>query len=430
MKRCKHVKIIQINGLFNRFDYVISLSGDGLTILTGPNGYGKSTILKIINYLSIGEIGIFKLMEVSFKSLKISFKNGHEIFIENNSKTFSIDSVKIDKSKVRNLLRKLFTSRYGYYIDEEFIVDRRRGIKYTMSEYFEKILSNNDVESSLFYEESYFLKEFFNKESLSAVDKIKKSIGKVYMVQEQRLIKQINDREKNISINVIEEIPGKIKQKINAASSNYSAVASKLDGSYPNRLFSNMEELSEEDFKTKLEIMNFKWKKLASYNLSTIEPLQNNIYNREYAKALKIYFDDFDKKYLEYESLINEFDMFTEIVNRRLTHKKIRIEREKGIIVVDDNDELLNMGELSSGEKQIIVLFYELLFETEKCSLLLIDEPEISLHIVWQKMFMDDLLKITKLKNLNVIVATHSAQIINNHWDRQVDLEELYGKFN
>ncbi len=40
---------------------------------------------------------------------------------------------------------------------------------------------------------------------------------------------------------------------------------------------------------------------------------------------------------------------------------------------------------------------------------------------------MDDLQKVVNLKNLNVIVATHSAQIINNHWDKQIDLGEIYG---
>lgn len=66
-------------------------------------------------------------------------------------------------------------------------------------------------------------------------------------------------------------------------------------------------------------------------------------------------------------------------------------------------------------------------FETDKNLLLLIDEPEISLHILWQKKFMDDLMKVVNMGQLEVIVATHSPQIINNHWDMQIDLGELYG---
>lgn len=42
-------------------------------------------------------------------------------------------------------------------------------------------------------------------------------------------------------------------------------------------------------------------------------------------------------------------------------------------------------------------------------------------------MFMDDLDRVVKLGNLRVMIATHAPQIINNHWDIQVDLGELYG---
>jgi len=57
----------------------------------------------------------------------------------------------------------------------------------------------------------------------------------------------------------------------------------------------------------------------------------------------------------------------------------------------------------------------------------LIDEPELSLHIEWQVKFMDDLLSIANYKDFKVTVATHSPQILNKHWDIQVDLGELYG---
>jgi len=41
---------------------------------------------------------------------------------------------------------------------------------------------------------------------------------------------------------------------------------------------------------------------------------------------------------------------------------------------------------------------------------------------------MNDLLRAVKYKGFNVIVATHSPQIINNHWDKQIDLGELYSE--
>ena len=55
----------------------------------------------------------------------------------------------------------------------------------------------------------------------------------------------------------------------------------------------------------------------------------------------------------------------------------------------------------------------------------LIDEPEISLHIEWQQGFIDDLFRILELKNLNFIIATHSPYIVDAHYLNQIDLGEL-----
>jgi predicted ATP-binding protein involved in virulence len=74
------------------------------------------------------------------------------------------------------------------------------------------------------------------------------------------------------------------------------------------------------------------------------------------------------------------------------------------------------------------VLLYELLFKTEPNTLILIDEPEISLHVMWQKEFVKDLLEIAKLKNISFCLATHSPQIINGQWDLVTDLYELVNK--
>ena len=112
-----------------------------------------------------------------------------------------------------------------------------------------------------------------------------------------------------------------------------------------------------------------------------------------------------------------------------MTFKHISISRDSGFYIVDNDNpkKTLDLSQLSSGEKQDIVLFYDLIFSTKEKLLLLIDEPEISLHISWQKKFLDDLLEVSKHSNVQVIVATHSPQIVSNHMDIQIDLGELYG---
>ena len=75
------------------------------------------------------------------------------------------------------------------------------------------------------------------------------------------------------------------------------------------------------------------------------------------------------------------------------------------------------MNKLSSGEKNEFILFFELIFKSREENLVLIDEPEISLHISWQNLFVEDLKRVHELTDIRVLMATHSPDIINTNWD-------------
>jgi len=70
-----------------------------------------------------------------------------------------------------------------------------------------------------------------------------------------------------------------------------------------------------------------------------------------------------------------------------------------------------------------LVLLYELLFRTPKNALVLVDEPEISLHVGWQTRFLSDLIEIMGQLDAYAIVATHSPMIIGKRWDLAVELK-------
>ena len=68
--------------------------------------------------------------------------------------------------------------------------------------------------------------------------------------------------------------------------------------------------------------------------------------------------------------------------------------------------------ELSSGEKQLIVLFSQLAFaQDSKKDVFIIDEPELSLHLTWQEKFVDALQEVCP--EMQFILATHAPAIIN-----------------
>ena len=69
MKRIKFTK------LFGRFCYDIQLKGDGITILTGPNGFGKSTILRCIDAFQNGLEGMIYLINLDFEKIEFIFED-------------------------------------------------------------------------------------------------------------------------------------------------------------------------------------------------------------------------------------------------------------------------------------------------------------------------------------------------------------------
>ena len=85
----------------------------------------------------------------------------------------------------------------------------------------------------------------------------------------------------------------------------------------------------------------------------------------------------------------------------------------------------MELNQLSSGEQHEVVLLYELIFNARQNTLVLIDEPELSLHVTWQKEFLTDLIKIISLQNIQVLIATHSPTIINDRWDLVYNLEKV-----
>ena len=305
--------------------------------------------------------------------------------------------------------------------------DERLDEYFSAEDFYEQFVANDEYRLR-FADQSQQNSHKLNKQ----IKIIREQCGDVRLISDQRLLKQNEHRYPRRSpvVEVIMELPKLLKAQISKVSEEYSLVANKLDSTYPRRLFSAEDGIRDsKEYEYLMQELNLKFNKLCKYDLIDISIIDKQEYNPKYSTALRIYFDDFAEKYKVFQDLIAKLDLFTKILNSRLTFKQIEISREKGFAILDaDNKNYIKLSDLSSGEKQEIVLFYNLIFETKKGLLLLVDEPEISLHIVWQKKFLDDLFEVAKHTNLQVIIATHSPQIISNHLDIQIDLGEIYGR--
>ncbi len=352
LKKLKMLESITIKKLFGLFDYHIKFDTvENITILTGPNGYGKTTILNIIYH-----------------------------FFNRNSEYF----------------QKLNFASITFYFQNQKTVELKKG----EHNVFNEILQT-----------------------------------KVYLIKEQRLIKPVlenieaddkSGKNKKTFLNTIELYAEELKKLIEEKQLEAYQIAQKLDSSFPKRLIEAKTVVDEPIFKKRFAELKDKQSKLQQFGIAT-SAQEIPDYNVESAKVLSVYLNDSEEKLKIYDDLLAKIELFVNIINQKdFAFKSIKISSDKGFSFYQNKQQQeLSLTDLSSGEQQEVVLLYELLFKTTPNTLILIDEPEISLHVLWQKAFIDDLQKIAAIKKINFLVSTHSPQIINNHWDLTRDLYDL-----
>lgn len=457
------IKQIKVNKLFGRFNYTFSFTNEGIMIITGPNGYGKSTVLRMIDYFCNNNIK--KLLNVSFKKFTIKCENT-SVIIEKNIKSFKINGFSFEYlGDIPSRDHRLFfdlTGEKERSSSARFSRNRRLFFGYPDREEIEALLrpilrpqyyEDSEKVLDIFLNDSYFrqlifmylrteqednlkkkIKELY--EEVLTLSEVRKEIGTVSFIQEQRLLEK-KTRTKNSEgeeyIKVINENSEKLKKELSSVMQRHSSISSELDSTYIMRLFQadvnapkDVKEISDQ-----LSILKTKQEKLQKYGLSEPNDASDFLLNDQqkinrFNVELSVYLADANTKYGVFESIIDKLELYETIVNNKLSFKKMRLSSTCGIEVISDDDEVLRLSDLSSGEQEILVLFYKLIFESD-VNVLLIDEPEISLHIVWQKELLSDLKRIVQFnKNIQIIIATHSPQIISNNWELQIDLGSQY----
>ena len=105
---------------------------------------------------------------------------------------------------------------------------------------------------------------------------------------------------------------------------------------------------------------------------------------------------------------------FQDIVDELFSETGKKIVRTENEIRFSQIGETLVPYQLSSGEKQILAILLTVLVEDNQSYVLFMDEPEVSLHIEWQKQLIDLILELNP--NVQIILTTHSPAVIMNGW--------------
>ena len=230
---------------------------------------------------------------------------------------------------------------------------------------------------------------------------------------------------------VVDKDASDLAERIGHLLQEYAHESQNLDQTFPKRILDIPYGTVSEEAKIRADLEDLARKRddLVSVGLlgSTItDPIRpsDNFRQENIRRILDIYVEDTRQKLSKFDEIHDKIRLFKQILDGRLSFKKIEIDQQYGIRAIDtDNHRPIPLANLSSGEQHELVLIYELLFTVQEGSIILIDEPELSLHVVWQKNFITDVAEIQKLKKLRVIIATHSPQIIQGRWSLVTELE-------
>ena len=105
---------------------------------------------------------------------------------------------------------------------------------------------------------------------------------------------------------------------------------------------------------------------------------------------------------------------FQDLADELFAETGKKIVRSKNEIVFEQDGELLLPYRLSSGEKQMLVILLTVLVQDKQPCVLLMDEPEVSLHIEWQQRIISIIREMNP--QAQIILTTHSPAVIMGGW--------------
>lgn len=436
---------ISVTNLFGIFNHSIPLNLDErITIIHGPNGFGKTILLRMLNGLFNSRY--LELVTIPFSEFRVEFDEGSQLVV-----TQSID--KNPKAKKHPATLQLFDSRLSKS-DKFQLIDVASDSKRfkQISQIIDTVIPEiNRIDSTtwlhlptheqLSFEDVITRFGKFLPEQLGRINPepnwlidVKKSMP-VRLIEAQRLLNLSNVwrgrgyTRISSSIASVAAYSEELAEHIQSKLAEYGELAQSLDRTFPARVVKTTapSDLTAEKIHAKLrEIEEKRYRLIAAGLLNQDEDPDFQVDRSidDTAKSiLSVYVEDVENKLRVFEELAQKIEILKRIINSRFCYKSISINKEKGFIFQAHDSKHLSPENLSSGEQHQLVMLYELLFKAQPNSLILIDEPELSLHVAWQAQFLKDLQEIAQLVNIDVLMATHSPDIISDRWDLTVELK-------
>lgn len=434
----KITKLI-IKKLYKHYNYEIIFNED-ITIIYGLNGSGKTTVLNILSYLISGDL--YNIFEYDFEEIKLYYMNDKYekkyIAVFNDNNKINRKLILDDNDKKYELIRQITpvsgiyqefsceSFRESYPVLEDIrrrfrkvYLPLNRGFKYQEKTTIKHLLTKQVDEHS-----------FYNYSIKKVEDIIKREYSEV-----EYKTSLLNDKFRN---NTLKSFSLQFTQ--DNSTNVYSLISSR------EKIEKRIDTLKNRYIKILQEIGLIKDDEKEQYNnyfndvLLALNKLENDIRFNDIDDYLKLYLKiEFIYRLEEIVRLADNLEEQKKRVKKTLTlfiytindffrigsddNKSLIVKGNRQVYIQNKYGDHISFEKLSSGEKQILILFTYLMFELRNGeAVFIVDEPEMSLHLLWQRLYLDKIREVAP--NVQIIFATHSPEIVSHYKNKMFKLSK------
>lgn len=413
---------LDVSGLFGRYDHSIlfpTRPEDGpdeaepsIAILHGPNGVGKTTVLRMLRGLM--ELDFNPFRGVPFRSCEVTFSTGDALSVRprqldtgtplevsfrdravllNPEKTGSYETE--DASNVSEFTKVFFAFADGLTFD---LIDTQRLLHQDAAD-------AEDGETSVIYtEEGQVIRQLRPAEH-RPLRPLARRVGRFFREAQVDYRRFFSRTEPELFPRIMTRLtaPDPPDYKVEDLAATLEWVRDQAHQS---------ERLG-------LEVEPWDYDQLMSYLKSLSTDGQSG-----YALTVLGAYTEFLESRASQRALVaDRLRTFELILDEFLLGKKVRVNARRGLIIKTDQGEDIEEAQLSSGEHHLLYLMVSALTTRRRGTVIAIDEPELSMHIAWQRKLIRKLVECASNASPQFVFATHSPEIVSDYRDQMIAMD-------
>jgi ABC-type molybdenum transport system ATPase subunit/photorepair protein PhrA len=452
------ISAIRIENLFGLYNYRLPIQGPlpNAAILYGDNGIGKSTILRLAFHLLSAEGNRAHrgtLFKAPFDSLEVDLSSGVTL----KAVRKELPSRKLLELSILSggTIQARWVFSPGHEAQEQLLEDQELTYRVDQEGHFRVVRVRQKGRDQPGFREGEAAYLSLLKKSVPATfllnadrrldsDSVpdpsdEMELRRVLRYEEPKRLSDIVGRSREIALSqALGAAAGWVRKKAlegtNQGSMNVHSVYVDVLRHFvaPSAPSESFTPVAMSDLMRRLGLIESRTAQLAKYELATAlstaefkSALQGRSQKQKNlaAELLQPYVKSLESRLDAVEPIYRLIDEFVRTINGFLLDKAISFKQSEGFAIHNRLGSPLQPADLSSGEQQLLLLFSYVLTAREMPSVFMIDEPEISLNIKWQRQLIQSLLDITKGARIQFMFASHSIELLSQHRKRVVRLD-------